>query len=127
MANWKKILEELNANGSNFDIIRRSYLKKLSKLTGRNVIAYYSGWLQKNNPELRYLLSINDNDKNGFMNAIAGMDCSKGLDLILHTPGGDVAATESIIDYLKSKFEDIRVIVPQLAMSGGDNDCMLCF
>ncbi|MFA5126984.1 MAG: ATP-dependent Clp protease proteolytic subunit [Patescibacteria group bacterium] len=119
MANWKNILEELNANGSNFDIIRRSYLKKLSKLTGRNVIAYYSGWLQKNAPDLRFSLSINDNDKNGFMNALAGVNCSKGLDLVLHTPGGDVAATESIIDYLKSKFEDIRVIVPQLAMSGG--------
>ena len=30
-----------------------------------------------------------------------------------------MAATEFIIEYLKSKFKDIRVIVPQLAMSGG--------
>lgn len=92
---------------------------KLFKYTKRNVIIYYSGWLQKNVPELGRELAINDIDKNGFMTAINGMDPSKGLDLLLHTPGGEVAATESIIDYLKSKFSDIRVIVPQLSMSGG--------
>ena len=35
------------------------------------------------------------------------LDVEKGLDLILHTPGGDVAATESIIDYLNNIFEKI--------------------
>lgn len=49
-----------------------------------------------------------------------GLNFEKGLDLILHTPGGDVAATESIIEYLNDVFEgDIRAIVPQIAMSGG--------
>lgn len=119
MANWKEILNEINESGSTHDIIRRKYLRLLQKKTGRNTIAYYSGWLQKRSPQLMGDLAINDNDKNGFMTALSGLDCSRGLDLILHTPGGDVAATESIIDYLKSKFDDIRVIVPQLAMSGG--------
>lgn len=59
-------------------------------------------------------------DKNGFMAMCHGLDVEKGLDLILHTPGGDVAATESIIDYLRTMFEgNIRAIIPQLAMSGG--------
>lgn len=63
---------------------------------------------------------INDEDKHGFMATFAGLDFKKGLDLILHTPGGDIAATESIIDYIRSKFGvDIRVIVPQISMSGG--------
>ncbi len=65
-------------------------------------------------------MSINDDDKNGFMSVVHGLDASKGLDLILHTPGGDIAATESLVDYLRQKFgEDVRAIVPQLAMSGG--------
>ncbi len=119
MANWKDILNELNREGSTFDIVRRKYLKQLSNYTGRNTIAYYSGWLQKNTKELQKVLGINDYDKNGFMAAINGLDTSKGLDLILHTPGGEVAATESIIDYLLKKFDDLRVIVPQLAMSAG--------
>ena len=54
------------------------------------------------------------------MSAVHGLDVSKGLDLILHTPGGDIAATESLVDYLRQKFQgDMRAIVPQLAMSGG--------
>lgn len=64
--------------------------------TGRNVIAYYSGFLQK--PQ--GTTSINDNDKMALMQAVYGLDRSKGLDLILHTPGGNLAATESIVDYL---------------------------
>lgn len=48
------------------------------------------------------------------------LDHTKGLDLILHTPGGETGATESIVDYLRSVFGiDIRAFVPQLALSGG--------
>lgn len=55
-------------------------------------------WLQK--PSIGFDSRITSDDKNGFMMAIHWMSHSKGLDLILHTPGGDVAATESLIDYL---------------------------
>ena len=65
-------------------------------------------------------ISIDDFDKNGFMGVIKDLDKSLGLDLILHTPGGQVDATESIIDYLHAIFgDDIRAIIPQMAMSGG--------
>lgn len=97
MPNWKDILDELCEQGSTHDIIRRKYLLKLHEITGRNVIAYYSGFLQKKIRELQGELGINDNDKNGFMTTIHKLDSSKGLDLILHTPGGEVAATESIM------------------------------
>jgi ClpP class serine protease len=116
MADWTSILNELQKSRGDYDGIRRRYLKRLNTYTKRNVIAYYSGWLQKPGAPN---LGINDFDKNAFMATIKGLDRTKGLDLILHTPGGDIAATESIIDYLMTMFEDIRVIVPQLAMSGG--------
>lgn len=65
-------------------------------------------------------MDINDADMTGFMNCVHGLDCSKGLDLILHTPGGSPTAAEAIANYLRTKFNyDIRVIVPQLAMSAG--------
>lgn len=100
-----------------------TYLKELETLTGRNVIAYYSGWMKNNNPET----AINENDKNAFMNAVYGMDKSKGLDIILHTPGGDIAATEGIVTYLQSLFGDnIRAIVPQISMSAGTMIAMSC-
>lgn len=118
MANWSDLLTELKEMGSPFDVLRRKYVQLLHKKTGRNVIVYYSGFLQK--PELRADNAVNDNDKNGLMTAVNGLDTSLGLDLILHTPGGDIAATESIVDYLWQKFgKDIRCFVPQMAMSAG--------
>jgi hypothetical protein len=117
MPNWHSILYELKQTGSQFDAIRKKYLNKMYKLTKRNVICYYSGWLQKNGIDG---IGINDFDKNGFMTVINGLNKELGLDLILHTPGGDTAATESIIDYLYQSFKnDIRCFVPQMAMSGG--------
>src|SRR5438034_184222 len=54
------------------------------------------------------------------MSAIHKLDRAKGLDLVLHTPGGETAATESLVTYLRSMFgTDIRAIVPELAMSAG--------
>lgn len=119
MPNWSEILSEVQCDGSPnaLDKIRRKYLAKVSEISGRNTIAYYSGFLQKPGIEQT---AINDNDKNGLMAAIHGMKRDKGLDLILHTPGGDIAATESIVDYLKQLFgNNVRAIVPQLAMSAG--------
>lgn len=116
MPNWNEILNEIEATGSTHDVVRRRYLSALHKLTKRNAIVYYSGWLQK--PNLPGV-EINDADKNGFMSVIYQLDRRKGLDLVLHTPGGDTAATESLVDYLHSMFTDIRAIVPQLALSAG--------
>jgi hypothetical protein len=43
--NWNMLLDEIKAAGSQYDILRRKYLKNLSEITGRNIIAYYSAWL----------------------------------------------------------------------------------
>ena len=122
MPNWNSILREIfieqaRDSSSAHDRVRQRYLKRLVKHTGRNVIAYYSGFLSKPNLEG---IQITDEDKNGFMLGIHGLNRNKGLDLILHTPGGDGKATEAIVDYLRSMFgNDIRAIVPQIAMSAG--------
>lgn len=123
MPNWSQILIEIQVSQqegvpSPLDHVRRKYLRQLADYTGRNTIAYYSGWLTLD-PNLRGI-AIGDDDVNGLMATIHNMDRSKGLDLILHTPGGDIAATESIVSYLRMMFgTNIRVIVPQLAMSAG--------
>ena len=123
MPNWSEVLNEIRrleieiGSQSAPDQVRRKYLKELFDKTKRNIIVYYSGWLSKPNREST---QINDEDKNGIMMAVHELDRSIGLDLILHTPGGELPATESIIDYLHRMFKDnIRVIVPQIAMSGG--------
>lgn len=101
------------------DIVRKSKITNLYNHTKRNTICYYSGWLSVEGKQVPNL-SIDDMDKNGFMNAIEGLDCSLGLDLILHTPGGSITAAESLVYYLRQKFQsNIRVIIPQMAMSAG--------
>lgn len=122
MPNWSGVLEEIireheAGNKRALDTIRNKYLRSISDITGRNTIAYYSGWLQKRDS---FDSLINDKDKLGFMLAINELNKSVGLDLLLHTPGGDIAATESLVDYLYSVFDkDIRVIIPQISMSAG--------
>src|SRR5699024_12405187 len=122
MPNWNAILKELgNYDKGPHDLLRAKYLNKIQEHTQRNVLVYYSGWLQKPQKLEPDLFTINDSDKTGFMTCSSGLDRSKGLDLLLHTPGGDVAATESIVSYLQSLYDgNIRAIIPQLAMSGGN-------
>lgn len=94
-------------------------LADVGRLRGdRNVILYGSAFLQKPSAP-GYLLMITAEDLNGFMGAIQGMDCSKGLTLILHTPGGVTNAAETLVKYLREKFDYIEVVVPALAMSAG--------
>lgn len=118
MPSWDQVLKEIKESKriDALDCIRRKYLLELHKKTKRNVICYYSGWLQKKHQEV----AINDSDKNGLMAVVHKLEYEKGLDLILHTPGGEVAATESIVDYLQTIFQgDITAYIPQLAMSAG--------
>lgn len=117
MAGWDEILEEIMQTKNQADYVRQKYLKALFDYTGRSVISYYSSWLTKQNQPNT---DINDSDMVGFMSAVKGLPCDNGLDLILHTPGGSPEAAEGIINYLRNKFKnDIRIIVPQLAMSAG--------
>lgn len=133
MPSWSEILEEVQStsfpkgNGRtapDFGRILFKYLSKLSQYRGRNVIVYYSDWL---NQTKLLNLDINDGDMEGFMNAIYGLDRTKGLDVILHTPGGSPLATEGIVKYLHKMFgRGIEVFVPHMAMSAGTMFCCAC-
>ena len=130
MANWIDIGEEFDRISSTmaaedaYTQIRHNYVKSLHEQTGRNVITYYSGWTQ--HPNLSGT-EINETDKTAFMTLTQGLDHGAGLDLFLHTPGGNIAATESIIDFLRDVYKrDIRAFVMQLAMSAGTMIACAC-
>lgn len=124
MPTWNEVNSEIDelGNSNACDEIRAKYLKKLEASLERNVIAYYSGFLQKKTPDGRVHpeCAITDLDMNGFMAVVHNMDRTRGLDLILHTPGGGVEAGRGIVEYLYKMFDrDFRVIVPHMAMSVG--------
>lgn len=121
MPTWGKILAEIqneikNNNPAAFDTVRNKYLKELTDKTQRNTIIYAARWTTGDVPA--NIISITDEDLQAFMEAIHGLKGDK-LDLILHTGGGSAEATDAIVTYLRQKFNDIRVIIPQAAMSAG--------
>lgn len=125
MPSWTELVNTLESlqtdQEKNQWLIKRfdSSLLSISKLRNdRNVIVYGSAFLQKPTAP-QVLLQITHEDVNGYMSVVNGMDCSKGLTLILHTPGGVTNSTETIVSYLRSKFDYIEVIIPTYAMSAG--------
>lgn len=124
MPTWNEINQEIDAlNAADAcDTVRNKYLSALARTIARPVIAYYSGFLQKRQPDGRFHPEcvISDNDMNGLMAVVHGLDRKRGVDLILHTPGGDIEATRAFVEYLYKMFgRNIRAIVPQIAMSAG--------
>lgn len=118
MPNYSEIVKELNESNFKFDLVLQKYFDKLYKIRKRNMIFYYSGFVHKDRLSQHFAISARDMD--AFMNVAYSLDRKEGLDLVLHTPGGDTATTEAIGNYLRGLFgDDIEVFVPQIAMSGG--------
>lgn len=132
MPSWSEIknksqsfITPQNPNGGVLFLVeqKKKYLQDLSTHTGRNTILYFSAFMNKNVRDA----TINDRDINAFMETVHKLDRSKGLDLILHTPGGDISATEQIIKYLRAMFDgNVRAIIPQMAMSAGAMVAVSC-
>lgn len=120
MPTWGEILEELKETPSSqgppdFDLVRRKYLRQLADFTGRSTILYASDFLGSSaDPNVGIALA----DMQALMEVMKDLPGPQ-LDLILHTPGGSAEAVESLVRYLRTKFEHIRVFVPLAAMSAG--------
>lgn len=116
MANRQEILEQINIyKMTGQDIVRRNAVKVLHDLTGNDTIIYFSSFPSKY-PVPSNILSIDLTDIQGFMSCLNGLHGGT-LDLILHSPGGSLEAAEQIVQYLRSKYDHIRAIIPQNAMS----------
>lgn len=122
-----KIQQEiLNAKNAAQDNIRKQYLKELNEHTKRDTILYASSFASKKLPQLPgFLISITNEDIQGFMSSLNGLKGDK-LDLILHSPGGSLEAAEQIVNYLRAKYKHIRAIVPQNAMSAATMIACAC-
>lgn len=125
MAVWNEVLAEFNGITdlqARIEWLNSQMQARLVNISthraGNNVLLYGSAFLQKPESPGQYI-AITGEDLNGLMPVIHGMDWSKGLSLVLHTPGGVTNAAETIVDYLRSKFPSIEVIVPTYAMSAG--------
>ncbi|RIK05694.1 MAG: serine protease [Acidobacteria bacterium] len=123
MATWGEVERELLAtrlpNGApDFDSVRRRYLAELSLHTARSTIVYETAGFSPPQGVAPDDVSITlDPDVGAFMEVVHGLPRDVPLDLILHSPGGTAEAAEAIVEYLRGRFDEFRVIVPIAAMS----------
>ena len=126
MPSWNELINTVQNFGNNIkdtsnflDTMMIESLNTVSTLRGnKNVIFYASAFLQK--PQLDPMtIQITNEEINCFMAVMHGMDFSKGLSLILHTPGGMTNATETLVEYIHSKFSYVETIIPTFAKSAG--------
>jgi ATP-dependent protease ClpP protease subunit len=96
------------------DAVLKKYLKRLYKHTRRPTILYASAFTESDYSGR--VLQLGRQDASCFMAAASGAE-GRELDLILHSPGGSVEATEQILTYLRRRFDSIRIIVPVCALS----------
>ena len=116
---WSEILAELSSDSSpnlkKYDQLRRDYLLMLRNHTKRDTIIYASSWLQRDDsPPSK--IAVADQDIHALMEVTSDLR-GPDLDVILHSPGGSPMVAEEIVRYLRSRFTDIRVIVPNFAKS----------
>lgn len=114
-------IRRLQSKGSEnpFDLVRRHYMNEMYKKEERDLILYSTSWTVSGGG---IGTSIGESDVHSFMDVIHGLDGDE-LDMIIHSPGGSPTATEQIVSYLRDKFDDIRIFVPQSAMSAATLMC----
>lgn len=121
MPSWGELLADINSQAQaqggfvNLDDMRATHLRRVQQLSGNDVVLYATDFLGGGGG---IQTAINLQDLQGFMEVMRGLN-GPGLDLILHTPGGQAEATERIVRYIRSKFSTLRVLVPFAAMSAG--------
>jgi len=125
MANRNEIMDRIiQLKQSGQDIIRREYLAKLYEHTKHDTIVYAVPF----SPPVIVppnATAITHTDIQGFMTCLNGLSGNK-LDLILHSPGGQLEVADQIVQYLRAKYSYIRAIVPQNAMSAATMIACAC-
>jgi hypothetical protein len=118
MATWSEISNDIASRGVNGqDIVRREKLAALFAATGRPVILYAVDMFnQRKIAAAGGDVAIDLSDKEGFKEVLHGI-AGDNLDVILHSPGGSPEATESIVRLLRSRFQNLRFIIPNIAKS----------
>lgn len=127
MDNWSEFLTEFRGQVSNDPEWPKKQLNirlsDVSKQLGTNVLLYFSAFLQR--PDF-YETSMTSEDINGLMNAFHEIDNDKGLAVIMHTPGGELASVEQFTQCINSYFDKVTIIVPAICMSAGSMFALSC-
>jgi len=95
---------------------RTEQVKEIAALTGRGLLVYAADFKKSLPPQFGITNSITWEDKTCFADLVDGFD-SKQVDVLIHSPGGSVEATESLVALLRDNFDEVRFFVPNTAKS----------
>lgn len=90
---------------------RQEQIKLIQQTEGTKLISYVSGSANL----------IDRDDILGFVDLLHNVRTGENLDLMLHTPGGDIDAAEKLITMVRTRVGNgrLRIIVPDFAKSAG--------
>ena len=97
------------SNAARYD--RQLLVREIQATTGRHLIAYVAG----------VEAAIDRDDTLGFADLLHNVPAQVPVDLLLHTPGGDIDAAEKLVHMMRKRIGDapLRVVVPDFAKSAG--------
>jgi ClpP class serine protease len=93
------------------DVMRRKLISEIQEITGRKMISYVA------NVDAPLGNTIDYNDTMAFNDLLTVMGFPENLDLLLHSIGGTVEATQKLVLMLRDKVKSLRVIIPEMAKS----------
>ena len=91
---------------------RQALVKDIQKATERSLICYIAG---------SHRASIDSDDVMPFVDLLHNVPDNHDLDLMLHTPGGNMDAAEKLVAMVREKVgtAEFRIVVPDFAKSAG--------
>jgi hypothetical protein len=118
MPTWGELLTILSAEAAAgrpvpLDELRRTAIARLTTLTGRPTVVYATRWVQGGSPDA---VAIGPADVQALMEVLHGLK-GPALNIVLHSSGGSATATEAMVNYIRTKFDEVHVFVPFAAMS----------
>ena len=117
-------LEEIERRENDFDGVRRERIRAVEAITNRPLVIYATAFLNRVKVQASGgEVGIDGNDKIAFDEVTADLPVDSGLDLLLHSPGGQPEAAEAIVELLRSRFPSLRIIVPDQAKSAATMMC----
>jgi ClpP class serine protease len=124
MASLIATIQEIENRNNDLDGVRRERIRAVEQITSRPLVVYATAFLNRGKVQASGgEVGIDGNDKLAFDEVISGLDRKPGLDVLIHSPGGEPEAAEAIVEMLRSEFPSLRFIVPDQAKSTATMMC----
>ena len=94
--------------------LRLTCYRDIEQLRGRPLLVY-AAKMENTMPGAPIQIDLSDID--GFTDLISSCNGDKGVDVLIHSPGGLPDATERIVAILRNAFDEVHFLVPHSAYS----------